>query len=85
MRPAQRNSGQLSYTRYHYTSDTTDSLDQLNSSCTKKVGSLRICLDPKDLNRAIQREYYQLPTIEDIVKRLHSAKVFTILDVGCGF
>ena len=51
----------------------------------KKDGSLRICLDPKDLNRAIQREHYQLPTIEDIATRLHGAKVFTILDVRCGF
>ena len=32
----------------------------------KSDGSLRICLDPKHLNQAIKREYYQLPTIEDI-------------------
>ena len=51
----------------------------------KKDGTLRICLDPKDLNRGIQREHYQLPTIEDIATRLHGAKVFTILDVRCGF
>ena len=36
----------------------------------KKNGKLRICLDPKDLNRAIQREKYQLPTMEDIATRL---------------
>ena len=51
----------------------------------KKDGSLRICLHPKDLNRAIQREHYQLPTIKDIATRLHGAKVFTILNVRCGF
>ena len=51
----------------------------------KKDGSLRICLDPKDLNKAILREHYPLPTIEDIVTRLHGAKVFTILDVSKGF
>ena len=32
----------------------------------KKDGSLRICLNPKDLNRAIQREHYPLPTIKDV-------------------
>ena len=32
----------------------------------KKNGKLPICLDPKDLNRAVQREHYPLPTIEDI-------------------
>ena len=46
----------------------------------KKNGKLRICLDPRDLNRAIQREHYPLPTIEDIATRLHGAKVFTKLD-----
>ena len=51
----------------------------------KKNGSLRICLDPKDLNRAIQRHHYPLPTIEDIATRLHGAKVFTIVDVKNGF
>ena len=52
---------------------------------TKKDSKLRICLDPKDLNRAIRRENYQLPTIEDIATRLHGAKVFTVLDVRHGF
>ena len=51
----------------------------------KKNGKLRICLDPKDLNRAIQREHYPLPTIEDIATRLHGGKVFTKLDVRNGF
>ena len=51
----------------------------------KKNGKLRICLDPKDLNSAIQCEHYPLPTIEDIATRLHGAKVFTKLDVRNGF
>ena len=51
----------------------------------KKNGKLRICLDPKDLNHAIQREKYQLPTVEDIATRLHGAKVFMVMDVRNGF
>ena len=47
----------------------------------KKNGTLRICLDPQDLNRAIQREHYPLPTIEDIATRLHGENLFTVLDV----
>ena len=47
----------------------------------KKSGKLRICLDPKDLNKAIRREHYPLPVIEDIATRLCGARVFTILDV----
>ena len=51
----------------------------------KKNGTLRIYLDPRDLNQYIQRENYQLPTIEDIEMRLDKAKVFTVLDVRSGF
>ena len=52
---------------------------------TKKSGQLRLCLDPKDLNDAIQREHYPLQVIEDVATRLAGAKVFTVLDVQQGF
>ena len=34
----------------------------------------RICLDPKDLNMALQRCHYPMPTIEDILPELNNAK-----------
>ena len=52
---------------------------------SKPNGKIRLCLDPKDLNKAVQREHYPLPTIEDVATRLHGAKVFTKLDVRNGF
>ena len=51
----------------------------------KKESKLQICLDPRDLSVAIQREHYQLSTIEDTASRLSGAKVFMILDVKHGF
>jgi hypothetical protein len=47
----------------------------------KKNGSLRLCLDPKDLNKNIRRELFQLPTFDDVITRLGGKKVFTILDL----
>ena len=47
----------------------------------KKNGQLHVCLNPKDLNRAILRENYKMPTIEDIGTHLHGAKVFIVLEV----
>ena len=32
----------------------------------KKNGSVRICLDPRNLNKAIFREHYPMKTIEEI-------------------
>ena len=51
----------------------------------KKNSMLRLCLDPEDLNKAVQREHYPLPTIEDVARRLQGAKVFTKLDVRSSF
>ena len=51
----------------------------------ERNGSLCICLDPKDLNRAVQHHHYPLPTIEGIATMLHGTKVFTIVDVKNGF
>ena len=51
----------------------------------KPNGELRICLDPRNLNKAIKREYYQLPTFEEISSRLSGAKVFTKLDANKGY
>ena len=40
----------------------------------KPDSSLRICLDPRHLNKAIKRENFQLTTIEDITTCMANAK-----------
>ena len=51
----------------------------------KPDGSLRICLDPRHLNKTIKREHFQLPTIEDITTRMANAKWFTKLHANRGY
>ena len=51
----------------------------------KPNGTLRICIDPKDLNKVLKRSHYPLPTIEDILPDLSRAKVFSTFDVKNGF
>ena len=48
----------------------------------KQNGGLRICFDPRDLNKTIKREYYQLPTFEEIATRQSGAKLFMKLDAN---
>ena len=50
-----------------------------------KPDKLRICIDPFNLNQAIQCERYPMKTIEDVVSRLPNAKVFSTLDAASGF
>ena len=60
----------------------TTPTEWVNSIVTveKQDGSLRLCLDPRDLNNAIQRPFYPMPTFEDIAARLHGHNRFTKLD-----
>ena len=48
----------------------------------KPDGSLRICIDPKELNKAIKRPHYVHPTAEDILSQMSGAKYFTKLDAS---
>ena len=51
----------------------------------KKDGTLRICLDPKDLNRAIKRCHHKTPTLEEIMHKFVGAKHFSKLDAKNGY
>ena len=50
-----------------------------------KPNKLRICIDPKDLNQAIKRSHYPMPTIEGVATKLSNAKVFSVLDAKSRF
>lgn len=47
--------------------------------------SLRLCLDPSDLNKAIKREHYPIKTVDDIASRLHGKRVFSVIDISNAF
>ena len=51
----------------------------------KPNGDLRICLDPKDMNKAIIREHYKAPTLEEITHKLCGATKFSKVDCYKGF
>ena len=51
---------------------------------TKKTGELRVCIDPRPLNKALKREHYQLPVLDDILPELTTAKVFSSIDLKSG-
>ena len=51
----------------------------------EKNGDVRICIDPRDLNKAVKRCHYPMPTMEEIMARLPGAKTFSVLDAKSGF
>ena len=62
----------------------------LDSSNTYSPGhsvsnKLRICLDPRDLNKALEREPYYTRNIEEILGTFHGMTRFTIADFNKGY
>ena len=51
----------------------------------KKNGTIRLCLDPKPLNKAILREHFIIPTPDEIAAKLAGKKVFSVLDLKDAF
>ena len=51
----------------------------------KEDGSPRLCLDPKDLNKAIKRNQWYARTLYEILPELAQPKYFTVKDATSGF
>ena len=51
----------------------------------KPNGKLRVCLDPRPLNKAIKREHLHLPTAEKIFSQISGAFYFSKLDASSGY
>ena len=60
----------------------TRSHHSLNHTIKKK---LKICLDPRDLNAALEREPYHTHSVEEITAKLQGVTVFTIVDFKKGY
>ena len=56
--------------------------DWVNSMVTvsKPSGDIRICLDPRDLNKAIKREHHPMTVLEDVTSRVNGSQWFSTLD-----
>jgi hypothetical protein len=49
-------------------------------------GQIRICLDPKaGLNKALSRQHYPMPVLDDILPLLSNAKIFTTVDAKSAY
>jgi len=49
------------------------------------LNKIRICLNPRELNKVIQCPKYQMPTLEELLPKLSKAKIFSTLDAKGGF
>ncbi|GKC63903.1 putative reverse transcriptase domain-containing protein, partial [Tanacetum coccineum] len=51
----------------------------------KKDGSMRMCINYKELNKMTIKNRYPLPRIDDLFDQLHGAKYFSKIDLRSGY
>ncbi|XP_041440689.1 uncharacterized protein K02A2.6-like [Xenopus laevis] len=56
-----------------------------NMVIVKKADKIRICIDPRALNKALKRSHYIMPTLEDVLYKLPKARTFSLVDARDAF
>lgn len=51
-----------------------------NLVIVKRPDKLRLCINPKPLNRALKRSHYLMLTLDDVPYKLPKACVFSLVD-----
>ena len=52
---------------------------------SKKNGDVRICVDMRMANKAIERERHAMPTIDELIHDLNGSNVFSKMDLKAGY
>ncbi|XP_052261000.1 uncharacterized protein K02A2.6-like [Dreissena polymorpha] len=69
-----------------YITKTSEPTEWVSSMVVSvRVDKIRICIDPKDLDKAIKREHHPMRKIDDVIPNIPGSTVFSVLDAKSGF
>ena len=65
--------------------EATDWVNSMVATRKKNKEEIRLCLDPRNLNKALKRPHYPMRTVEEILTRISKARYFSVLDAKSSF
>ena len=66
-------------------SEPTEWVSAMVATNKKQTKEIRICIDPRDLNTALQRPHHPMRTVEEVASQMANATLFSVLDAKSSF
>ena len=63
----------------------TEWVSNLVATHKKETGDVRICIDPRNLNKALMRPHHPMRTVEEVAAQMSGATIFSVLDAKSSF
>lgn len=65
--------------------EPTEWVSNMVATHKKETDDVRICIDPKSLNKALMRPHHPMRTVEEVAAQMSGATVFSVLDAKSSF
>ena len=65
--------------------EPTEWVSNLVATHKKETGDVRICIDSRNLNKALMRPHHPMRTVEEVAAQMSGATIFSILDAKSSF
>lgn len=66
-------------------SEPTDWVSSMVATHKKNSEEIRLCIDPRDLNKFIKRPHHPMRTVEEVAAQMPNSTVFSVLDAKSSF
>ena len=65
--------------------DPTEWVSSMVATHKKNSDDIRLCIDPRDLNKALKHPHHPMRTVEEVAAQMPNSTVFSVLDAKCSF